>query len=260
MWIVKLSEKNHFSFIEQLKLSKNISLFDYIDYKVIRTEKYIWPNLIFDINSYEYHTFNDINQKIIEKEIPPFILINCIHSGHWEDLLIKNKYRLILDWTIMYLEVEKIKYSHVTNNFNNEISIKLISEREKKEIDAFTNIVQKNLNNNNPIPDDLFYNLSKSNNFKLLLAYKDNNPCGTLLLYYTDNICGIYMVAVNKEFRKQGIASRLLRKAIELVKETEIKTIILQSTNEGLPLYKKHGFINTQITMKTFWKIGFFSD
>ncbi|MGL5085571.1 MAG: GNAT family N-acetyltransferase [Clostridium sp.] len=46
------------------------------------------------------------------------------------------------------------------------------------------------------------------------------------------------------EYRKAGIATKLLNLVVEEAKGEECKEIILAATNMGRPIYEKYGFKN----------------
>ena len=61
---------------------------------------------------------------------------------------------------------------------------------------------------------------------------------------YQNRFAWIGMVLVDPEYRKQGIGTRLLKKAIEYLDHSGIPTIKLDATPLGRPLYTKLGFVD----------------
>ena len=62
-----------------------------------------------------------------------------------------------------------------------------------------------------------------------------------------DEIYYVHLVAVNQDYRKQGLASKLLKFAFDLSKENGVKCIRLSINKNNIPiekLYKRHGFIH----------------
>jgi GNAT superfamily N-acetyltransferase len=53
------------------------------------------------------------------------------------------------------------------------------------------------------------------------------------------NILNVY---TNPDSRRQGLARRLMRVALDWCKANRIRAVILHSSNEGRPLYEKLGF------------------
>ena len=60
---------------------------------------------------------------------------------------------------------------------------------------------------------------------------------------YESRFAWIGMVLVDPEFRKQGIGTELLRKAIEYLDGVSIRTVKLDATPQGKPIYSKLGFV-----------------
>jgi N-acetylglutamate synthase-like GNAT family acetyltransferase len=86
--------------------------------------------------------------------------------------------------------------------------------------------------------------------------FLENSPCGCFVMEHNRKVVGtatsicyenrfawIGMVLVDTEYRKQGIGTQLLKKAIEYLDDSNIPTIKLDATPQGKPLYAKLGFV-----------------
>jgi GNAT superfamily N-acetyltransferase len=72
----------------------------------------------------------------------------------------------------------------------------------------------------------------------------DGKVVGTATtLHYESRFAWIGMVLVDPEFRKQGIGTELLRRAIEYLDSSGISTMKLDATPQGKPIYTKLGFV-----------------
>lgn len=60
---------------------------------------------------------------------------------------------------------------------------------------------------------------------------------------YQDRFAWIGMVLVDPEFQKRGIGTQLLKKAVEYLDQRGIRTLKLDATPQGQPLYAKLGFV-----------------
>jgi GNAT superfamily N-acetyltransferase len=60
---------------------------------------------------------------------------------------------------------------------------------------------------------------------------------------YGNGLAWIGMMLVDPNYRRRGIAARLMNRALDYLYETGVKTIKLDATPEGFPLYKSMGFI-----------------
>ena len=86
--------------------------------------------------------------------------------------------------------------------------------------------------------------------------FLDNSPGGCFVMEHDSKVVGtattisyenrfawIGMVLVDPEYRKQGIGTELLRKTIEYLDQRHIRTMKLDATPLGKPLYQKLGFV-----------------
>jgi GNAT superfamily N-acetyltransferase len=86
--------------------------------------------------------------------------------------------------------------------------------------------------------------------------FLENSPAGCFVVEHDAKIVGtattivyenrfawISMVLVDPEYRKQGIGTRLLHKAIQHLDDSSIPTMKLDATPLGKPLYTKLGFV-----------------
>src|SRR5205085_5032011 len=72
----------------------------------------------------------------------------------------------------------------------------------------------------------------------------DGKVVGTATtIRYESRFAWIGMVLVDQEYRKQGIGTALLKKAIEHLDNSNIRTMKLDATPQGKPIYTKLGFV-----------------
>jgi GNAT superfamily N-acetyltransferase len=62
-------------------------------------------------------------------------------------------------------------------------------------------------------------------------------------IVYEDRFAWVGMVLVDPEYRKRGIGTRLLERAVEHLDKLGIPTIKLDATPQGKPIYEKMGFV-----------------
>jgi len=61
-------------------------------------------------------------------------------------------------------------------------------------------------------------------------------------------------VVARKGYEGMGIASALMKKAIEIAQENNCYKIILDCSDKLIPFYKKFGFENNENCMKIYYK------
>ena len=74
------------------------------------------------------------------------------------------------------------------------------------------------------------------------IAYCDNIPSGTCRIVKHDNYYKVGRLAVSKEYRRCGVASKLLCKVEEYVKNTSIENLVLHAQVNAIPLYESLGY------------------
>lgn len=122
---------------------------------------------------------------------------------------------------------------------------------EEKNL-SITKMEYNDLNNFNISEFDNFWNLDilkdelKSNNSKFIIAKLENEIVGFAGVKFIIDEADIMNIAVKFSYRKQGIASLLLKNLIDVCKNNNINTINLEVNEENFPainLYKKYEFL-----------------
>jgi len=81
-----------------------------------------------------------------------------------------------------------------------------------------------------------------------MICYHNQQPYSILLFSYNNKYDNIYIEAVcadqtNKSLERKGYGSLLLDDLIDAVRETKIKSIMLDSVDTAIPFYIKKGFV-----------------
>lgn len=80
-------------------------------------------------------------------------------------------------------------------------------------------------------PDDCF------------VAELDGRAVGTTMTFISDHVAWIAMVLVEKNARGKGVGTALLKHALDYLDECKVRTIRLDATHLGQPIYEKLGFV-----------------
>jgi len=75
------------------------------------------------------------------------------------------------------------------------------------------------------------------------VAELDGCPVGTTTTCIFEKVAWIAMVLVDKEVRRQGVGTKLLKHSINYLDMRKVKTIRLDATAAGQPIYEKLGFV-----------------
>lgn len=77
---------------------------------------------------------------------------------------------------------------------------------------------------------------------RFITAYLDGRPVGTAMAIRTGDTSGVYNVGTLAEARRRGIGSAVTWAAVEAGQAWGCDTIVLQSSEMGLPMYRAMGF------------------
>jgi GNAT superfamily N-acetyltransferase len=86
------------------------------------------------------------------------------------------------------------------------------------------------------------FDIKKNCRQKLFIAYWHGKPAATALLFFQDDIVGIYFVTTLASYRGNGIASTLVSAVMKYAKSCGSKYCVLQSSEKGLNVYLRAGF------------------
>lgn len=139
-----------------------------------------------------------------------------------------------------------------------------IRKATNKDLETVVNIRMEMLKVVNNLPENYIFsedfinstiNYFKNSKQTTLLAFNDNSVigCATICYIYvmptfdhpTGKRAHIMNVYTNKNYRRMGIAYKMMNKLIDEAKQNGITEISLDATDSGKPLYEKCGFISS---------------
>ena len=166
------------------------------------------------------------------------VLMECLNQCN-DETLVPVYYQL------SQAENEKLKRSEVKIEVATNENLKDVVELECE------NILVNTMNE-----EQIKFALNNEN-YTVFNAVLDNEIVGFIMLSISDEL-NIDSVAVKKEFRNLGIATKLITRAEEFAKEKEINTLSLEVAYTNITaylLYKKLGFVARR-TRKNYYKNG----
>jgi GNAT superfamily N-acetyltransferase len=86
------------------------------------------------------------------------------------------------------------------------------------------------------------FDLGAQSPLKLFLAYFEEKPVATSLLFTHNNSAGIYYVSTLPDYRNKGCGLKITQAAMQAAKEDGFKDVILQATPLGAKVYIRAGF------------------
>lgn len=104
-----------------------------------------------------------------------------------------------------------------------------------------------------------FLKALKNSRCEAIFALDGEKVVGTGLVFYYDSVPSLYIpngrnayitsMYVQEDYRRQGIASKILKKLMRLAMKKGCRVFFLSATEMGRPLYEKVGFTDTRGTM-----------
>ena len=74
------------------------------------------------------------------------------------------------------------------------------------------------------------------------LGWLDNIPIGTATLVLTEEVAGVWNVGTLAEYRRRGVAARLMRHMLADARGLGFDRSMLLASNDGQPLYERLGY------------------
>lgn len=187
--------------------------------------------LIFGNNDF-YYLFLDDNYSDIE-EINDFLKMNFI-----KEIISDKRFEFANEKTYYFLikraDSNNVKSSYYYPFENNIEKIKLQYELLKK------------CNFSLPEFDEFYLSLfykNKKNILRLYGIFKDNLcVCSAIISYMKDNIAKLTSIATSSEYRKMGLAEKILKDIFSDVKLKNKDICLLCGNEKALNLYSKVGF------------------
>jgi len=172
----------------------------------------------------------DENVNAFVVKTTPEILVECYEKSNDETLL-------PVYYQLSQAENEKLKNGVIE-----------IAEASENEIEKILKIETESMQTNALTRQD-FERALNNGNYKLFVCRFNGEVVGFMLLQITDELC-VMGVAVEKEMRNVGVATKLFNRAFEFAKEINISSISLEVSEKNLTaslLYQKLGFSSRRI-------------
>ena len=213
-----------------------------VPYKIISSQNSTWPNITYLISSGFEINLSNIHQLIDEintKKYPKLLIVSEeMINEELTGLLKENYFFPVTLWTNMFLPNI---ISNAENTSLTSVTVKEIKPSSTDEIIDWCKIVSESLFQKKELDPAIFSIGIKENLFKLLIAYYEDKPAATSLLF-TGKMAGIYMFATSPLYRRKGLGKQMMTFTQEVALRYGYKSLLLQSTKEGIEFYKNIGF------------------
>ncbi|WP_319379757.1 GNAT family N-acetyltransferase [Thiomicrorhabdus sp.] len=165
-----------------------------------------------------------------------------LDSEKLKQLLQQSGWHKTFEQTAMYLNLDKLNpENNAAKRDEKDLDdLHLIAVTSQEDLSHWIKIAseafQYDVNSESLIP------LLDDSDIRILLGQFQGSPVACALLYKTGSIIGLHQMGVRKDYQGKGIARRFMYKLMQLSAEWSGKTMVLQASNAGLPLYEKLGF------------------
>jgi ribosomal protein S18 acetylase RimI-like enzyme len=248
-----LIENNLYSLYRGFALAGNYALTELPSYSWIKTDLSVFPGNVFQIDpGMDENALSDLVGMIKEDQVSPFLIFrnDKVDSAFIERLKTKG-FRQVMHWPGMALPLQHNHKWTVAADLN--ITVKKI--RNTEEIGNWAGMVEQILFNGKGIDRKVLKSLILTQELCLYTGYIDGIPAGTLLLWTRDQVAGLYMITTLPAFRHKGVAWQITNTAIRDAAVTGYHYAVLESTPQGLSLYRKAGFLE-YCSFSIYWMLG----
>jgi len=250
----QMIQDNIYAFYDKIGSTLKTGFFKNPNISWMNTGNGSWPNMIYNTSVLEENVDEFVTQNTItikSKNAPPFWLI----EDNPLDKILAQKLgkagmRPIMYWTGMGITVN----APLENNLSKK-NTKIKTVSNTSDLNSWTSILNVALMTSNKIHENIFENLYLQDNFELYLVLENDIPVATGLAYFSNNVCGIYMIATLEEARKKGFGTAVTKHCINAAHQKGITNIVLQASQKGVSIYEKMGF-NKYCEFNILWMLG----
>lgn len=199
------------------------------------------PERIFNISIDSENIEERINEIIahIKAGIIPdsFLITPNTQPKNLADILSKKGLKLDTTGSFMAMNLSE---SNIKLNQPDNVKIKKVDNLE--ELAQWIMIINKDLFGCEIMSFDQFHDIYLMDNTNFYIALYDDIPAAACMTITDKTISDLDMVVTRVEYRKRGLATEVINKALIDLKEYGIKTVSLRAEPDGINLYKKLGF------------------
>lgn len=193
----------------------------------------LYLSLVF--GEYSPENFHQIEKFL--SDLPYCWFVNKRES-HVGDLLVKNGFTREGSDPVMGLDLSSYRDKRRIDTLIKEVN-------SVEMLDVWSNIASRSYG----LPKEGFVRFALITakehrvDIKAFIGYMDGKPVATSMVHVGKHTAAIYWVGVLEEYRNRGIGSDMTKICIGHAKnQNKVKTICLQSFQDGISLYQKLGF------------------
>lgn len=199
------------------------------------------PERIFNIHIAPENLDERIDEIILgikTDEIPDGFLITPNTSPENLAYILKEKgFSIDTSGLCMAVNLDGIEMTYKKSD-----NIKVIEISDTNELRHWVEIVNTALFEYEIMSFEQFYDIFSLDNTRLYIALYNDTPVSVCMTINDGETAVLEMVATLKEYRKKGLATTVINKALMDLHKDKIRIVSLRAEPDGINLYKKIGF------------------
>ncbi len=204
-----------------------------------------WPGYLLGLP--EPGTIPEIVGAIQQGIVPPFWILPET-SGNEIDLLEAAGVRVVKQWSGMILDPVDFKPAPSLQGITIRIN-------ERETLEEWLQIVNSDLVSGAQIGHEIMEAIASSDDFQWMVAYMEDQPVGTGMVFSHEGIGGLYMLATRSAARGRGIGSAVFSEMTSLAIRSGNHTVVLHGTGLGERIYVRTGF-SVVSGYSVLWNLG----
>lgn len=223
-------------------------------YDFISSKKYQWPGFVYNLEANHENCdqlINELEKKILSKEIPPFLLVDPKRiPDDFENKISQIGISKIDYWPIIFYDLKKKKLQ-----LKNISDFNIIEIRDVEQLRLWYNIVVSVLFPGKSVSFDFFHQHLNDPGYLFHLGYVGKTPVSSFMVFMNNRIAGTFMGATVNEFRKRGYGSEIMIRALLDAEKAGCLYATGQSSRMGFPVWQQVGFSSAN-NIDIYWMIG----
>jgi ribosomal protein S18 acetylase RimI-like enzyme len=193
--------------------------------------------------------------------VPPFWIMEKADPDNAQ-VLEDAGVRAIREWCGMELQADQFQTGASTSpsgagsdtdNASGEQIV--IRTNDPKFSSHWRKIVNEELLSGSQLGLEFLESVSRSDQFRWMVAFLDGRAVGTGLSYSENGVCGLYMIATVASYRGRGVGTRLTAELVSQAMAAGDNHFVLHATELGSRIYGKLGFREVN-SFSVLWNLG----
>lgn len=199
----------------------------------------VWPNYVFRFNFTEQNgkqRIEVLKQHISEGKAPNWLIVN--QASNQNEWLMNNVFERKSQSTGMAINLSKMLPNLPTLG-----GLTVSTVTDEIALNHWTETVSAGMwRSEIDLERAAFLKLITQGEMQCYVAYLENKPVATSMLFLSAGVAGLYLVSTRPDYRKRGIGAIMTLTALHATKGLGYRMGILQATEAGKPIYQKIGF------------------